>query len=108
VTVPDTVIFRYTRPAALYTNEDGVLRGSDESSDLSAEALVARFARLGKKDRSEENVCCSYIYIDRQTVDEGTQNVVMEDMNAKQLSHFLLHRSKVGSVFRLHAPGSRV
>ena len=40
VTVPDTVIFRYTRPAALYTNEDGVLRGSDESSDLSAEALV--------------------------------------------------------------------
>ncbi|KAJ1496418.1 hypothetical protein T484DRAFT_1759714 [Baffinella frigidus] len=96
VTVPDTVIFRYTRPAALYTNEDGVLRASDQSQslELSAEALVARFARQGKKDRAEEDVCCSYIYIDRQTEDAGTQNVVMEDMNAKQLSHFLLGRTK--------------
>jgi len=87
-------VFRYQRPAALYTTEDGTVRATDESAELSVDGIQARFsAKLGKGD-ADDAVCCSYVYIDRQNKDDETQNVIMEDMNAKQLRHFLLHRRK--------------
>jgi len=100
--IPDTVVFRYQRPAALFTNdaiEEHQVSCRDELSDLSADALYQRFA--GKKD-APENVSAIYVYNDRQghdaeERDEASQdahNMVVEYMNAPQLRHFLQHRPK--------------
>lgn len=70
-----------------------MVRSSQESSGLSAEALQARLGKVAKGDPADM-VCCSYVYVDRQKNDDGSQNIAVEDMNSKQLSHFLLRRSK--------------
>jgi hypothetical protein len=100
--IPDTVVFRYQRPAALYTNdsaEEHQVSCRDDLSDLSADALYQRF---GARKEASEKVCAQYIYIDRHGHDleerddeaDDAQNVVVEYMNPPQLRHFLQQRTK--------------
>lgn len=100
--IPDTVVFRYQRPAALYTNdsaEEHQVSCRDDLSDLSADALYQRF---GARKEVSDKVCAQYVYIDRHGHDleerddkaEDAQNVVVEYMNPPQLRHFLQHRTK--------------
>ena len=102
--IPDTVVFRYQRPAALYTNdsvEEHQVACRDELSDLSAEALYQRF--VARKE-SPDRVCALYVYVDRHGQDNedsadprrgrDAQRVVVEYMNPPQLRQFLQHRHK--------------
>ena len=100
--IPDTVVFRYQRPAALFTNdaaEEHQVSCRDELSDLSADAIYQRFA--GKSEAADK-VAAIYVYNDRAGHDsedrdeaaQDTQNMVVEYMNAPQLRHFLQHRPK--------------
>ena len=94
VHIPDTVVFRYQRPAALYCmDEDGILRSTSDSSDLSLTALTARFSNqtlAGAPDR----ICATYVYINRQVQDADSQDVVVEHLNAEQVNIFLYSRVK--------------
>eukprot|EP00961_Rhodomonas_salina_P153096 2061304-Rhodomonas_salina.3 len=93
ILVPDTAVFRYQRPAALYFNEDRVLRISHELGELSADALLNRFT---SKDSAPDRICATYVYINRDNNSEksDTQDVVVEYMKPEQLDFFLKHRTK--------------
>eukprot|EP00282_Hemiselmis_andersenii_P024684 CAMPEP_0172018662 /NCGR_PEP_ID=MMETSP1041-20130122/12219_1 /TAXON_ID=464988 /ORGANISM="Hemiselmis andersenii, Strain CCMP439" /LENGTH=415 /DNA_ID=CAMNT_0012673777 /DNA_START=101 /DNA_END=1345 /DNA_ORIENTATION=- len=96
VTIPDTVAFRYQRPAGLYFTEDGYLRSVDDMSELNAEALLNRFTKGGTLDA--DDLCATYVYRDRQASEKegerGTANYVVEYMNTSQLHTFLNMRVK--------------
>eukprot|EP00802_Teleaulax_amphioxeia_P001583 Tamp_01585.p1 GENE.Tamp_01585~~Tamp_01585.p1 ORF type:complete len:985 (-),score=213.21 Tamp_01585:2222-5083(-) len=107
LSIPDTVVFRYQRPAAIYTNdaaEENQVACRDELSDLSADAICQRFV---KRQSAPDRVCALYIYNDRHSHDaeadeqeeaaQDAQNVVVEYMNPAQLRHFLQHRTKVNN-----------
>jgi hypothetical protein len=102
LTIPDTVVFRYQRPAALYQNdsmEEHQISCRDDLGELSADSLCHRFV---PRKGSPDSVCALYVYIDRQhegadeskKASEKSQNVVVEYMNPPQLRHFLQHRTK--------------
>jgi hypothetical protein len=105
LSILDTVVFRYQRPAAIYLNEaaeDNQVACRDELSDLSADAIYQRFVK--KRASASDRVCALYIYNDRHGHDaeaeeqaeaaQDAQNIVVEYMNPAQLRHFLQHRTK--------------
>jgi len=94
VTLPDTVAFRYQRPAGLYYTEDGFVRVIDENTELNAEALLNRFSKGGSI--ASDELCAMYIYRDRQAADDDkdTADYVIEYMNTAQLHNFLNMRVK--------------
>ena len=105
--IPDTVAFRYQRPAALYVNdavEDHAVSCQEESSHLSADAICQRFVpRRGAPLSDGGGVCAMYVFVDKgghdaeespRRRDSDAQNVVVEYMNPPQLRHFLQQRTK--------------
>jgi hypothetical protein len=105
--IPDTVVFRYQRPAALYFTEDGQLRSTDDMSELSAEALMNRFSR---KD-APEAICAMYVYRERHAAssgdDKSTKDFTVEYMNTSQLHVFLNMRVKDNNGILQHFTVSR-